>query len=48
MVYDRVSDDGESLLFVMYKKYNEKSDTAAGYSVNTEEGKIEEYDVPWF
>lgn len=48
VVYDRVSDDGESLLFVMYKKYNEKSDTAAGYSVNAEEGKIEEYDVPWF
>lgn len=48
VVYDRVSDDGESLLFVMYKKYNEKSDTAAGYSVNTEEGKIEAYDVPWY
>lgn len=48
VVYDRVSDDGDSLLFVMYKKYHEKADTAAGYSVNLDAGKVEEYDVPWY
>ena len=48
VVYDRVSDDGKSLLFVMYKKYHEKSDTATGYSVDLDAEKVEEYDVPWF
>lgn len=51
MVYDRISDDGLSYMFVNYKEYTTKegtfTDFGLEYYVNMETGEIKAAEVPW-
>lgn len=51
MVYDRISDDGQSHMFVNYKEYTTEegvhTDFGLEYYVNMETGEIRAQEAPW-